>query len=125
MTGGISLRRARRSSGAGKPEAIALGFVEAGQMKAYGVLRKCRVGFKIGPLFANEPDIAEALYGALCNHAIGAPVALDILEPNQPAMNFAARLGMERGFTCERMYLKGDPGLPLDKIYGITSFEAG
>lgn len=108
-----------------QPEATALGFVEAGQLKAYGVLRKCRVGFKIGPLFADEPDIAEALHGALCNYAIGAPVAIDIPEPNQRAMDYAARLGMERGFTCERMYLKGDPGLPLDKIYGITTFEAG
>jgi hypothetical protein len=32
---------------------------------------------------------------------------------------------MRGDFTCERMYLKGDPGLPLANIYGITSFEAG
>jgi hypothetical protein len=28
-------------------------------------------------------------------------------------------------FVCQRMYLRGDPGLPLDNIFGITSFEAG
>jgi hypothetical protein len=28
-------------------------------------------------------------------------------------------------FACQRMYLRRDPGLPLQSIYGITSFEAG
>jgi hypothetical protein len=32
---------------------------------------------------------------------------------------------MQSNFACERMYLRGDPGLPLNNIFGITSFEAG
>ena len=48
-----------------------MGFVDAGRLKGYGVLRKCRVGYKIGPLFADQPEIAEALFAALCNHAVG------------------------------------------------------
>jgi hypothetical protein len=55
----------------GQAESVALGFVDSGRLKGYGVLRKCRVGYKIGPLFADEPEIAEALFGALSNHAIG------------------------------------------------------
>lgn len=106
-------------------ESLALGFVDGGQLRGYGVLRKCRVGCKIGPLFAEEPDIAEALFRALCNHAVAEPVAIDIPAPNEAGMKLASRHGMQGGFTCERMYLRGDPGLPLDKIYGITSFEAG
>ena len=46
-------------------------------------------------------------------------------EPNQAGMALAARHGMQPNFACERMYLRGDPGLPLDTIFGITSFEAG
>jgi hypothetical protein len=105
--------------------AVALGFVDAGKLKGYGVLRKCRVGYKIGPLFADHPEIAKALFGALCNHAIGEAVAMDIPGPNQAAMQLAAKQGMKGDFTCERMYLKGDPGLPLGNIYGVTTFEAG
>jgi hypothetical protein len=108
-----------------QPGAVALGFVDAGRLKGYGVLRKCRVGYKIGPLFADDPEIAEALFGALCNHAIGEPVAMDIPGPNEAASKLAARYDMRGDFTCDRMYLKGDPGLPLGNIYGITTFEAG
>lgn len=89
------------------------------------MLRKCRVGYKIGSLFADEPAIAEALFAALCNHAVGEPVSLDIPEPNQAGLRLAAKYDMQPVFACERMYLKGDAGLPLDNIFGITSFEAG
>ena len=63
--------------------------------------------------------------GALCNNAFGEQVFIDIPEPNQAGLRLAARHGMSPVFACERMYLRGDPGLPLDEIYGITSFEAG
>jgi GNAT superfamily N-acetyltransferase len=109
----------------GEPDRVALGFVDAARLKGYGVLRKCRVGYKIGPLFADESEIAEVLFVALCNHAVGEPVSIDIPEPNQAGMALAARHGMQPNFACERMYLRGDPGLPLDRIFGITSFEAG
>ena len=99
--------------------------IDDAQLKGYGVLRKCRVGHKIGPLFADAPDIAEALFGALCNNALGEQVFIDIPEPNQAGLKLAAKHGMSPVFACERMYLRGDPGLPLDQIYGITSFEAG
>ena len=109
----------------GQAESVALGFVDLGRLKGYGVLRKCRVGYKIGPLFADEPEIAEALFGALSSHAIGQPVSIDIPEPNQAAMQLARRHELKGEFTCERMYLRGDPGLPLENIFGITTFEAG
>ena len=108
-----------------QPQAVALGFVDAGRLKGYGVLRKCRSGYKIGSLFAEHPEIAESLFDALCNHAVGEPVSIDIPEPNQAGKALAARHEMQSNFACERMYLRGDPGLPLNNIFGITSFEAG
>jgi GNAT superfamily N-acetyltransferase len=108
-----------------QPRGIALGVVEADRLKGYGVLRKCRSGCKIGPLFAECPEIAEALFEALCNRAIGEPVFIDIPGPNRAANKLAARHDMQQVFACERMYLRGDPDLPLQSIFGITSFEAG
>lgn len=105
--------------------AVGLGFVDGEQLKGYGVLRKCRAGYKIGPLFADTPDIAEALFDALCNTALGEQVLIDIPDPNAASLRLAAKHDMSPVFACERMYLRGDPGLPLDEIYGITSFEAG
>ena len=46
-------------------------------------------------------------------------------EPNAAATKLAAKYDMQPVFACMRMYLRGDPGLPLDNIFGITSFEAG
>lgn len=104
---------------------VGLALIDDAQLKGYGVLRKCRVGHKIGPLFADAPDIAEVLFGALCNNALGEQVFIDIPEPNQAGLELAAKHGMSPVFACERMYLRGDPGLPLEQIYGIASFEAG
>jgi hypothetical protein len=90
------------------------------------VIRRCRQGHKVGPLFADDADGAEALFAAFCNHALGEPVSLDIPEPNTAGVTSAQRLGMTPVFACVRMYLRGDPGLPLGRrIYGITTFEAG
>ena len=36
-----------------QPEGSALGILDGDALKGYGVIRKCRVGFKIGPLFAD------------------------------------------------------------------------
>jgi GNAT superfamily N-acetyltransferase len=109
----------------GQPHAVALGLRDVGELKGFGVLRKCRNGYKIGPLFAEQPEIAEALFDALCSHAIGEPVTIDMPEPNQAALRLAAKHDMRPEFACDRMYLRGDPDLPLGNIYGITSFEAG
>src|SRR6185295_3065391 len=89
-----------------QPQSTALASVDGGELKGYGVLRKCRAGYKIGPLFADAPEIAEALYGALCNHAVGEQVFIDIPEPNAAGLKLAAKHDMRSDFACERMYLR-------------------
>jgi GNAT superfamily N-acetyltransferase len=105
--------------------AAALAFVEGDRLGGFGVIRPCRKGCKIGPLFADDERAAEALFVALCNHGLGGPVYLDVPEPNRAGMALARRHGMAPEFECARMYLRGDPGLPLDRIYGVTAFETG
>ena len=45
----------------GQPQAVALGVVDGRRLKGYGVLRACREGFKIGPLFADDEETADHL----------------------------------------------------------------
>ncbi|MDW8370202.1 MAG: GNAT family N-acetyltransferase [Geminicoccaceae bacterium] len=104
---------------------IALGFLERGRLLGYGVIRACRQGFKIGPLFADRADAADALFLALAAQAGGQPVFLDPPEPNAEATALARRHGLEPVFETARMYTRGDPGLPLSRIFGITTFELG
>ncbi|MBN1236715.1 MAG: GNAT family N-acetyltransferase [Methanotrichaceae archaeon] len=109
-----------------QPGVIAMGSLNKGELEGYGVLRKCSQGYKIGPLFANDELVADALFCSLCGHAPqGAPVFLDTPEPNSAALRLAKRHHMHPVFETVRMYTGEDPGLPMDRIFGVTSFELG
>lgn len=103
----------------------ALGFFENNHLKGYGVIRPCQVGFKIGPLFADTHAIAKDLFLALIQAAKSAPVYLDIPENNPLAIELVDELGMHKVFATARMYLKGEPLLATEEIFGITTFELG
>ncbi len=108
-----------------QPEGAALGYLQNGRLSGYGVIRKCRQGYKIGPLFAESEIIAEALFGALTQSAAGDDYFLDIPEPNVGAQRLVLRHGMQSVFETARMYRGGAPALALDAIFGVTSFELG
>jgi len=107
------------------PGGAALGLLDGGRLAGYGVLRHCRQGSKIGPLFADRGEIAEALLTALTATVPGETVFLDIPEPNAAAGALAKRFGMTPVFETARMYTGEPPDLPLARIFGVTSFELG
>lgn len=97
-----------------------------GHPAGFGVLRPCRTGFKIAPLFAQTPEAAGRLLAALVAKAgIGAVVMLDLPEPNAAARALAEAAGLSPVFETARMYRGPAPDLPLDWIFGLTSFELG
>lgn len=102
-----------------------VGVVDEGQLKGYGVIRECRQGYKIGPLFAEDHESAECIFQALSNYAAGQDIYLDIPEKNPAAIALANQYGMKEVFGCARMYAGGVPALPWEAIYGITTFELG
>jgi hypothetical protein len=107
------------------PGHIALVLLGADGVQALGVLRPCREGSKIGPLFAETPEAARRVFSALLARAPAGPVFLDVPEPNSAAINMAQEAGMAPVFETARMYAGPAPDLPLAQIYGITSFELG
>jgi GNAT superfamily N-acetyltransferase len=109
-----------------RPGTTALGVLKDDKLSAYGVIRECREGFKIGPLFADNAEYARALFEALTKEAeMGVPIFLDTPEKNAESVMFAQSLGMTEVFRTTRMYNKSEPTLPLDKWFGVTSFELG
>jgi hypothetical protein len=103
-----------------------LAVVEDSKILGYGSIRACHQGFKIGPLNANDADIAEELFFALtASIAGGSEIFLDVPEPNKNAVKLAQKSGMTPVFETARMYTKICPDLPLNKIFGITTFELG
>lgn len=108
-----------------QPEGGGRALLRDGRLAGYGVIRACSRGFKIAPLFAVDPQAAEELFTSLAGLAPGAPVFLDVPEPNDAALELAGRHGMTPVFETARIYTRGAPDLPISEIYGITSFELG
>lgn len=103
-----------------------LAIVENSNVVGYGSIRACHRGFKIGPLNAENSGLAVKLFIAL-TAAIpeGSEIFLDVPEPNQSAIQLAQKFEMSPVFETARMYTKNFPKMPLEKIYGITTFELG
>ena len=95
------------------------------RLVGYGVIRPCRRGFKIAPLFADTPEIADQLFCELSGLAVGQPLFLDIPVCNQAALRLVECHQMQKVFETARVYRGPAPDLPLEQIYGITSFELG
>jgi GNAT superfamily N-acetyltransferase len=107
------------------PEALALGCRRDSRLGGYGVVRRCREGCKIGPLFADDAHAANALYARLADFAAGGPLFLDAPENNPAAIELVHRHGMAEVFGCARMYLGPFPDLAHERIFGVTTFELG
>lgn len=107
------------------PESAALGVLREGRLAGYGVIRRCREGQKIGPLFADDAAAAETLFTALSAHAPGEAVFLDIPDVNPQAKALVDRHGMSPVFETARMYTGPDPDIDLARVYGVTTFELG
>ncbi|OCP01392.1 MULTISPECIES: GNAT family N-acetyltransferase [unclassified Ensifer] len=96
-----------------------------GAVVAYGTIRACRSGFKIGPLFSDTETGADLVFRKLASAASGSEIYLDIPEPNASARALCDRYNLKPVFETARMYRGPDPGLPLARVYGITTFELG
>lgn len=109
-----------------QPESLALGVLQNGKLAGYSVIRKCRDGYKIGPLFADNEGLAKKLFQSLNNFGKNdSPIFLDVPEVNKTAVKLAERHGMKVVFETARMYTKKQPDLQLNKIFGVATFELG
>lgn len=108
------------------PNAISLVIEKNSEVAGYGVMRECREGYKIGPLFADSFINAEQLFLELvANNKSGKPVFLDIPEVNKNAYELVNKYKMTPVFETARMYSLEVPPLPVENIYGVTTFELG
>ncbi len=108
------------------PQSFSFAYKNEDEIKGYGVIRKCRSGYKIGPLFADEPDIAEKIFLKLCSSVERKSfIYLDVPEINSAGIRLAEKFGMKKVFCTARMYTGEFPNLPVENIFGVTTFELG
>ncbi len=108
-----------------QPDSRALGVMDGGRLRGYGVIRRCDNGFKIGPLFADNAGIALDLFNGLSDHAAAEAIFIDVPEINDAALQIVRDKEMKEVFGCARMYFGHKPALPDAHIYGVTTFELG
>jgi GNAT superfamily N-acetyltransferase len=109
-----------------RPPGHALASLSRGRLAGYGVLRPCRTGAKVGPLFAEDAEVADALLtGLLAAASAGTEVFVDMPASNPDAGVLRARRPMEPVFETVRMYLNGRPPENVRKVFGVTTFEFG
>ena len=108
-----------------RPGGHSLAVVHGGEVRGYTVMRPCRYGYKIGPLFAANTELAESLLVAVASRVPGQPIFLDVPEINTDALALVVRYGMGEVFGCARMVFGPIPELPDAEIFGVTTFELG
>ncbi|MBR0820930.1 GNAT family N-acetyltransferase [Bradyrhizobium liaoningense] len=96
-----------------------------GKLAAWGVIRPCRTGHKIGPLVADDRGAADAIVQALLASTGGGEVFLDVPAVNREAIALAESLGLKPVFETARMYTGAITPLRIDRVFGVTSFELG
>ena len=122
-----SRRRATTSCAPGSARAGHIGraLMRDGALAAWGVIRPCRAGFKVGPLVADDRAAAEAVLDALIAAVGGGEVFLDVPEPNREAVALAQSRGLAPVFETARMYTGPVRDVALQRIFGVTTFELG
>src|SRR5262245_3078544 len=107
------------------PAHVGRALLRDGQLAAWGVIRPCRNGRKVGPLIADDRAGAASVLAALLADVGGGEVFLDVPSINQAAVALAEDFGLAPVFETGRMYTGAVPPLRLDRLYGVTSFELG
>ncbi|MCG2630055.1 GNAT family N-acetyltransferase [Bradyrhizobium sp. WYCCWR 13023] len=95
------------------------------KLAAWGVIRPCRTGRKIGPLVADDRAAAEAVLQALLASPGSNEIVLDIPAMNRDAITLAESLRLKPTFETARMYTGPIPSLRLGRVFGVTTFELG
>ena len=107
------------------PERAAMVALRDGKLAGLAVMRSCRTTSRVGPLFAESADIAEALVSALADRTGAKAVAIDVPDINKPCVALVERAGMKPSFETARMYTGANPALDYAGLFGVTSFELG
>lgn len=109
----------------GAPGHVSRALMRDGRLAAWGVIRPCRTGRKIGPLVADDRSAAETLLSTLLASTSGGEVFVDVPSVNRDAVALAQDLGLTPVFETARMYTGAIPPLRLERVFGVTTFELG
>lgn len=86
----------------------------------YAVLRQCRDGAKLGPLFGDDVAVALDLLGG-----VSGVVHIDVPAGQVAWLAALESRGFTAGFRTCRMYRGPAPAMDMSRVFGVTSLELG
>lgn len=107
------------------PNSYGLAKIDGDKLTGYGLIRRCDRGYKIGPLFADDQQIANQVYLGLVAPYENSDIFLDVAQTNSNAIHLAQHHGLKSIFETARMYKGTPPQQRIENIFGVTSFELG
>ncbi len=113
------------------PSSYFLAAKHKGQVIGFGLVLRCANGYKIGPLYAEAPEIANDLLVALWDHVKKNgckptdTIQIDTSETNGSASHLATKYGFTRVYDTARMYRGEKPVMRDDIVYSLPSLEIG
>jgi len=107
------------------PGHIGRALLRDGKLEAWGIIRRCQTGHKIGPLVARTRLDAETVLRGLLEASGATEFFLDVPAINHSAVALAESLGLKPAFETARMYRGQIPSVRIDRIFGVTTFELG
>ena len=88
-------------------------------------MRHCSSGWRIGPLFCDDVQVAENLLTAFRSHQAGKPIFIDIPDANPAVEQLRKTYDLKETFGCIRMYYGPPPAIDFTRVFGATTLEVG
>ena len=107
------------------PAMISLCLLKEGEMQGWGCMRRCRDGWRLGPVFARNYNHAEELVRHFALSTIAETVYMDVTDGNVQAIRLAFTMGMTPWEARVKLFKGGYIKEPLDQIYGFTTVDIG
>ncbi|MEV6343902.1 GNAT family N-acetyltransferase [Actinoplanes sp. NPDC051851] len=107
------------------PKHRALAALRDGELAGFAVRRPAGDTARIGPLYAESPDIAAHLLSVLAMSEGDAPILLDVPDVNWSGVTLAEKFALTPCFETARMYTGGTPDIEIPHIFGTTTREFG
>lgn len=100
--------------------------LKSGRVVGYGVVRPSDVGYKMYPLYADDPKIAKALFCRLASHI---PAGHDLIftQPidNDQANAMVAGNKLTSYLSMARLYNKWNIPVDIKRVYSVSTTEYG
>ena len=100
--------------------------LKSGRVVGYGVLKPADVGYKMYPLYADDPAIARALFSKLASFI---PSGQDLIftQPieNPVANEFVTANNLVTYLSMTRLYNKKNVPVDIKRVYSVATTEYG